>query len=123
MEIPVIYEAEYKLARLVWQNAPMTTRELVNMCSVQLGWKRTTTYTVLKKLCERGVFRMENSCITVLIHEQQIQLNQSKVFLQRTFQGSLPGFIAAFVDGKQLSSKDIMEIRRMIDEYEANGNA
>ena len=123
MDVPVIYEAEYKLARIVWQNAPMSTRELVDLCSAQLGWKRTTTYTVLKKLCERGIFRTENSRITVLIPEQEVQLSQSEAFLQRTFQGSLPGFIAAFADQKRLSPKDVQEIRRMIDEYEANGNA
>ena len=123
MEIPVIYEAEYKLAQIVWQNAPMSTHELVERCSKQLGWKRTTTYTVLKKLCDRGVFHTENSRISVLIPEQEVQLSQSEAFLQRAFRGSLPSFIAAFVDGKRLSSKDVSEIRRLIDDYEANGDA
>ena len=123
MDVPVIYEAEYKLARIVWKNAPMSTRELVDLCAVQLGWKRTTTYTVLKKLCERGVFRAENSRVTVLIPEHDVQLSQSEAFLQRTFQGSLPSFIAAFAQQKRLSPKDVQQIRRMIDEYEASSDA
>ncbi|MBQ4452553.1 MAG: BlaI/MecI/CopY family transcriptional regulator [Clostridia bacterium] len=123
MDVPVIYEAEYRLAQIVWSCAPLSTRELVDKCFAQLGWKRTTTYTVLKKLCSRGVFRAENSVITVLIPEKQVQLSQSEAFLKRTFRGSLPGFIAAFADSKRLSAEDVQEIRRMIDEYEGRSDA
>ena len=102
----------------------MTTRELVTQAEAQLSWKRTTTYTVLKKLCDRGIFRMENKTVTVLIPREQVQVSQGEAFLGRTFGGSLPGFIAAFAREKRLSAKDIAEIRRLIDDYEEkNGHA
>ena len=122
MEIPQIFDAEYKLALIIWNGAPMTTRELVEKAQAQLGWKRTTTYTVLKKLCERGVFRMENKTVTVLIPQERVQVSQGETLLNRAFGGSLPGFIAAFAKEKRLSAKDIDDIRRLIDDYEENGH-
>ncbi len=122
MEIPQIFDAEYKLALIIWNDAPMTTRELVEKAQAQLGWKRTTTYTVLKKLCERGVFRMENKTVTVLIPQERVQVSQGETLLNRAFGGSLPGFIAAFAKEKRLSAKDIDDIRRLIDDYEENGH-
>ena len=122
MDIPVVFEAEYKLAQIIWQYAPMNTRKLIDLSLYTLGWKRTTTYTVLKKLCSRGIFCMENSQVSVLIPEYQVQLSQSEAFLQRTFRGSLPDFIAAFTDSKRLSMHDAREIRRIIDEYEASSH-
>ena len=122
MDIPVVFEAEYKLAQIIWQYAPMNTRKLIDLSLYTLGWKRTTTYTVLKKLCSRGIFWMENSQVSVLIPEYQVQLSQSEAFLQRTFRGSLPDFIAAFTDSKRLSMHDAREIRRIIDEYEASSH-
>ena len=124
MEIPQIFDGEYKLAQIVWDHAPMATHDLVEKCQEQLGWKRTTTYTVLKKLCERGVFRTENKQVTVLIPRERVQLSQGEAFLGRAFGGSLPGFIAAFAKEKRLSQKDVDEIRRLIDDYEErNGHA
>ncbi len=122
MEIPQIFDAEYKLALIIWNGTPMTTRELVEKAQAQLGWKRTTTYTVLKKLCERGVFRMENKTVTVLIPQERVQVSQGETLLNRAFGGSLPGFIAAFAKEKRLSAKDIDDIRRLIDDYEENGH-
>ena len=124
MEIPQIFDGEYRLAQILWAHAPMTTRELVGQAETQLHWKRTTTYTVLKKLCDRGIFQMENKIVTVVIPQEQVQVRQGEAFLGRTFGGSLPSFIAAFAREKRLSAKDIAEIRRLIDEYEKeNGHA
>ena len=122
MDIPQIFDGEYKLAQILWEHAPMTTRELVTQAEAQLSWKRTTTYTVLKKLCDRGIFKMENKTVTVLIPQERVQVSQGETLLNRAFGGSLPGFIAAFAKEKRLSAKDIDDIRRLIDDYEENGH-
>ena len=108
---------EAHFAELVWQNAPISTKSLVELCSTELDWKRTTTYTVLKKLCERGIFKTENSTVSVLISKDEFQAMQSERFVEETFEGSLPAFIAAFASRKKLSEKEIDEIKRMIDSY------
>lgn len=108
---------EAKFADIVWQNAPLTTRELVALCERELNWKRTTTYTVLKKLCERGIFQMDNSVVTALISKEEFYAIQSEQFVENTFEGSLPAFIAAFTSRKKLSNDELDEIRRMIDSY------
>lgn len=106
---------EARFADIVWENAPLTTKELVKLCEKQLEWKRTTTYTVLKKLCERGLFRMENSLVTVLVSREEFYAMQSEQFVEETFSGSLPAFIAAFTARKTPSPQELEEIRRMID--------
>ena len=108
---------EAHFAELVWQNAPISTKALVELCAAELEWKRTTTYTVLKKLCERGIFKTENSTVSVLISKDEFQAMQSERFVEETFEGSLPAFIAAFASRKKLSEKEIEEIKRMIDFY------
>ncbi|MBQ8387379.1 MAG: BlaI/MecI/CopY family transcriptional regulator [Clostridia bacterium] len=108
---------EAHFAELVWQNAPISTKALVELCAAELDWKRTTTYTVLKKLCERGIFKTENSTVSVLISKDEFQAMQSERFVEETFEGSLPAFIAAFASRKKLSEKEIDEIKRMIDFY------
>ena len=122
MDTPQLFDSEYRLAQIIWEHAPMTTRELVERAEKQLRWKRTTTYTVLKKLCQRDVFRMENKWVTVLIPREQIQVSQGEAFLNRAFGGSLPGFIAAFAREKRLTKKDVDEIRRLIDDYEGKSS-
>ena len=122
MDIPQIFDGEYRLAQILWERAPMTTRELVGQAEAQLNWKRTTTYTVLKKLCDRGIFKMENKTVTVLIPREQGRITYRKKG-ESTFGGSLPSFIAAFAREKRLTAKDIAEIRRLIDDYEENGHA
>ena len=109
---------EAKFADIIWENEPMTTKQLVQLCEQELNWKRTTTYTVLKKLCDRGIFKTENSEVTVLISKDEFYAIQSEKFVEETFQGSLPAFIAAFSKRKSLSSKEIQEIRKMIDQLE-----
>lgn len=106
---------ESKFADIVWAHEPLSTGELVKLCSEELKWKRTTTYTVLKKLSEHGFFRMENKIVTALISKENYYGSQSERFVRETFDGSLPAFIAAFTKRKALSEEEIAEIRRMID--------
>ena len=108
---------EARFADIVWQNEPMTTRELVVLCENELEWKRTTTYTVLKKLCEKGIFKTENSTVTALMTRDEFYAIQSEKFVDDTFGGSLPAFIAAFASRKRPSEKELEEIRRMIDSF------
>lgn len=108
---------EARFADIVWQHAPLSTKELVARCEEELNWKRTTTYTVLKKLCERGIFEMENSRVTVLIGKDEFYAIQSEKFVEETFSGSLPAFIAAFGSRKKPSAKELEEIRKIIDSF------
>lgn len=108
---------EARFADIVWQNEPLTTRDLVSLCEKELKWKRTTTYTVLKKLCEKGIFLTDNSVVTALISKEEFYAIQSEKFVENTFEGSLPAFIAAFASRKKISSEELDEIRRMIDSY------
>ena len=109
---------EARFADIIWQNAPMTTRELVKLCETELGWKRTTTYTVLKKLCERGIFATENGVISVLITKEEFGAIRSERFVEEEFCGSRPSFIAAFTSRKRPSDRELAEIRHMLDEFE-----
>ncbi len=108
---------EGRFADIVWENEPLTTKELVSFCEKELNWKRTTTYTVLKKLCERGIFKTENSVVTALISKNEFYAIQSEKFVDETFAGSLPAFVAAFTSRKKPSEKEIEEIKRMIDKF------
>ena len=108
---------ESHFADIVWANQPLSTKELVTICETELNWKRTTTYTVLKKLCERGIFKTENSIVTALLSKDEFQAIQSEKFVGETFDGSLPAFIAAFTSRKKLSDSEIDEIKRMIEAY------
>ena len=108
---------EARFADIVWANAPLTTKELVALCEGELAWKRTTTYTVLKKLCERGIFVTENSEVSVLISRDEFYAMQSEKFVDDTFGGSLPAFIAAFASRKRPTEKELEEIRRMIEKF------
>ncbi len=108
---------EARFADIVWQNEPLTTRDLVSLCEKELNWKRTTTYTVLKKLCEKGIFLTDKSEVTALISKEEFYAIQSEKFVENTFEGSLPAFIAAFASRKKISGEELDEIRRMIDSY------
>lgn len=108
---------EARFADIVWENEPLTTKELVALCEKELNWKRTTTYTVLKKLCERGIFKTENSIVTALISKNEFYAIQSEKFVDDTFHGSLPAFVAAFTSRKKPSEKEIEEIKRMIEKF------
>ena len=108
---------ESKFAEIIWQNEPLTSGELVKLCEKELEWKKSTTYTVLKKLCEKGIFRNSGGTVTSLISKQDFYAVQSEKFVDETFEGSLPAFLAAFTKRKKLSTEEISQIRRMIDSY------
>lgn len=110
-------EVERRFAELIWANEPLGSGELVKLCAETLGWKKSTTYTVLKKLCEKGYFCNENGTVTSLISEKEMVAQESCRFVENTFGGSLPAFLAAFTSERQLSDKDVEDIRRMIEAY------
>jgi predicted transcriptional regulator len=110
---------ESRFADIIWENQPLSTKELVKICENELNWKRTTTYTVLKKLCDRGIFNTENSIVTAILSKEEFQAIQTENFVGETFDGSLPAFIAAFTSRKKLSEKEIEEIRKMIDSFQS----
>ena len=114
---PKIFDSEYKFACIVWEHEPVSTRDLVKYCAEQLEWKRTTTYTVLKRLCERGIFQNEDSMVTSLIPKEEIQHGESRQFVKRTFGGSLPGFIAACLGNDTVSDEEAEALKAMIDNH------
>jgi len=107
---------ETRFAEIIWANAPLTTNQLIKLCAEELGWKRTTTYTVLKKLCEKGIFKTENSLVTAVISKREFEGMQSEQFVEETFKGSLPAFLTAFNSRKKLSESEIDEIQKLIDQ-------
>lgn len=109
---------EARFADLIWQNQPLSSGVLVRICEQELGWKKSTTYTVLKKLCQRGIFRNEGGEVTALISREEFFSTQSRRFVEESFDGNLPAFIAAFSAGKGLTPQEIAQIRAMIDEME-----
>ena len=109
---------EARFADIIWENEPLTTKQLVSLCQKELNWKRTTTYTVLKKLSARRIFKTENSVITSLISKNEFYAIQSEQFVHETFQGSLPAFIAAFTTRQTPTPEELEEIKRMIDSFE-----
>lgn len=115
--------AEYKLgqiegifADIIWDNAPMTSRRLTELAEERLHWKRTTTYTVLKRLCDRGLFQNDGSQVTALVSREEFYARQSEQFVEETFHGSLPAFLAAFGSRKRLSDGEIDQLQQLIDE-------
>lgn len=110
---------EARFADIVWEHAPMTTRQLVDICAKELNWKRPTTYTVLRKLCERGMFKTENSMVTVLIRRDEYYAIRGEQLVDAAFDGSLPAFIAAFTTRKQLTTEEIEEIKKLVDQIGA----
>ncbi len=109
---------EARFADLIWANEPIRSGDLVKLCAKELEWKKSTTYTVLKKLCEKGIFQNVNGMVTSILSQREFQARQSKGFVEDVFSGSLPAFIAAFAESGGLSDRDISEIRKMIAEYD-----
>ena len=112
-------EVETRFAELIWANEPLGSGELVKICAEKLGWKKSTTYTVLKKHCERGLFQNEGGTVSVLKTRAEYDREQSTQFVQEAFSGSLPAFLAAFTSETPLSAEEAEEIRRMIDVFRA----
>ena len=111
-------ESEHRFMKIVWENQPLTGAQLVKLCSDSLGWKKSTTYTVLKRLSEKGVVENRNSAIIPLVSRKEVGIYESENLISRSFGGSLPGFVAAFMEGKKLSKADADRLRAMIEEYE-----
>lgn len=108
---------ESRFADLIWENEPLSSAELVKRAETLLQWKKSTTYTVLKRLCDKGIFRNENGTVSSLISRQDFFAMQSERFVEERFQGSLPAFLAAFTSRKQLSSEEVAALRRMIEDH------
>ena len=115
MEVPKVFESEYRLCLILWEHEPIKSSELVQLCREQLGWKPTTTYTVIKRLSERGVLKNENTIVTSLVSKDQVQAAEIDELVEKTFEGSLPAFIAAFARRQALSQEEEEEIRRIIE--------
>lgn len=120
MEEAKLGVVESRFADIIWSHEPLSSGELVKFCSEELGWKKSTTYTVLKKLCERGIFQNQEGLVTSLISRQAFHAAQSRKFVEETFDGSLPAFFAAFVSQQKLSQGEIQELRNMIDSYDSH---
>ena len=121
MEIPKIHESEYRFCLILWEHEPVTAVELAKLCFAQLGWKRTTTYTVIKRLCERGVLRNEDGTITSLISKEEAQASEIDELVEKKFEGSLPAFVAAFTRHQTLTEAELEEVQRMIDSIREGG--
>ena len=117
MEVPKIFESEYRFCLILWEKEPIRSSELVALCRERLGWKPTTTYTVIKRLSERGVLKNENSVVTSLITKEEAQAAEINEMVEKRFEGSLPAFLAAFTKRRRLSKKEIDEVQEMIDRY------
>ena len=114
MPTPKIFESEYRFCLILWENEPVKSTELAKLCKEKLGWSKTTTYTVIKRLCERGVIQNENTIVTSIVSKEEAQLSELDEMVDKKFEGSLPAFIAAFGHRQSLSDAEIEEIRRII---------
>ncbi|MBE6712575.1 MAG: BlaI/MecI/CopY family transcriptional regulator [Ruminococcaceae bacterium] len=115
MTTPKIFESEYRFCLILWENEPISSSALAKLCKEKLDWSRTTTYTVIRRLTDRGVLKNENSVVTSLISKDQVQEDQMEELMEKTFEGSLPAFIAAFARSQKLSKKEIEELERLIE--------
>ena len=115
MDVPKIHESEYRFCQILWEYEPVTAAELARLCLAQLGWKRTTTYTVIKRLAERGVLQNEDGTVTSLISRDQAEVSEIDELMEKKFGGSAPAFLAAFTRRQKLSAADLDEVQRMID--------
>ena len=116
METPKIFESEYRFCLILWENEPIRSTELAKLCKERLGWSKTTTYTVIKRLSDRGVLKNEETVVTSLISKEEAQLSELDELMEKKFEGSLPAFIAAFARRQELSDEDIRELERIIGE-------
>lgn len=113
-----IFESEYRFLSILWENEPIASPELVRLCNEQLGWKKSTTYTVIKKLTDKGIVKSENTVVSALVAKDEVDKWQSEELLQRTSKGNIPLFLAAFLKDRKLSRADLDRIRQIIDEAE-----
>lgn len=117
MEIPRIFESEYRFCLILWEHEPAKSSRLVELCRDRLGWKPTTTYTVIKRLSQRGVLKNENTVVRSLVSKDQVQAAELDQLVEQTFEGSLPAFLAAFTRRQKLSRAELDQVQAMIDRY------
>lgn len=117
MEYYKLCDSDYRFMLVVWEHEPLNSGELVKLCAEELGWKKSTTYTVIKKMCEKGYLATQNAVVSALISREQAQREESEYFVERTFGGSLPQFVAAFLGGKKISEKEAEYLKKLIDEH------
>ena len=117
MDTPKVFESEYRFCLILWEHEPVRSSELVALCREKLGWKPTTTYTVIKRLSERGVLVNENSVVRALVTKDEVQAAEIDELVEKKFGGSLPAFIAAFAKNRRLSKSELDEVQRMIDSF------
>ena len=117
MNTPKVFESEYRFCLILWEHEPVKSSELVNLCNEQLGWKPTTTYTVIKRLSERGVLKNENTVVTSLVSKDEVQAAEINEMVEKTFEGSLPAFVAAFTKHQNISEEEIDAVQKMIDRF------
>lgn len=110
-------ESETRFAKIIWQNEPITTKQMIKLCEQELGWKRTTTYTVLKNLCEKGIFQVQDSIVTSLVSRKEFFATQSEKFVELSFDGSLPQFLVAFAERKALTQEEVDAIQQFINSF------
>ena len=118
METPKIFESEYRFCLILWEHEPVNSTRLVELCKAQLGWSKATTYTVIRRLSERGVLKNENATVTSLVSKEQAQASRLEEMVEETFEGSIPAFIAAFSRSKRLSPDEVAQLKALIDAYE-----
>ena len=118
METPKIFESEYRFCLLLWEHEPVNSTRLVAICKEELGWSKATTYTVIRRLAERGVLKNEDTIVTSLISKEEAQASRLTELVEETFEGSVPAFIAAFSRSKKLSKADVDQLQALIDSYQ-----
>ena len=118
MKTPKIFESEYRFCLILWEHEPVNSTKLVELCKNQLDWSKATTYTVIRRLAERGVLKNENATVTSLISKEQAQESRLEEMMEETFEGSVPAFIAAFSRSKKLTKQEVEQLRRLIDTFE-----
>ncbi len=117
MEELKLCESDYRFMTVIWDNEPVASGNLVELCARELGWKKSTTYTTLKKLCEKGFAQNKETIVTALVKREAVQAYESERFVERAFNGSLPGFLASFLGGKTISEKEAARLKQLIDEH------
>ena len=115
MDTPKIFDSELKFCEILWTHEPVKSSELVRLCADELGWKKSTTYTVLKRLCEKGIFQNEGGVVTSRLSREEYAARQSEQFVEETFSGSLPAFLTAFTRRKKLTEEEIDQLQRLIE--------
>ncbi|MCH5344560.1 MAG: BlaI/MecI/CopY family transcriptional regulator [Acetatifactor sp.] len=121
MDTPKVFESEYRFCLILWEHEPIKSSELVNLCKEQLGWKPTTTYTVIKRLSERGVLKNENTIVSALVTKDEVQAAEIDELVEKKFEGSLPAFVAAFTKHQKITQEEIDEVQQMIDRFRKGG--